>query len=184
MKNIFLIGYRCSGKTFVGDFLGKLIGWPFVDTDIVLEEESGQKIRNIVESQGWNDFRHKERNLMKRVCAGEQQVVATGGGVVLNPENVKDMQKNGVVVWLRASAQTIKERMIDDENTEAQRPPLTTKGVIEEIEGVLVKRGPLYENASDFSIETDDLRIDAISRMIIAEIKSMAVKSEKIFEFL
>ena len=153
--NIFLIGYRCSGKTAVGRMLARQNARIFVDTDDEVVRQAGMSIADIVKREGWDSFRQKERQVIQWACGRDHQVVATGGGIVLDRENVADMKKAGRVVWLKAAADTIKKRMQADERTDVLRPSLTGAGLLEEIEDVLRSRNPHYEAAMDFSVETD-----------------------------
>ena len=87
--NIFLIGYRCTGKTTVGRSLAKSLGRPFFDADKELVKEQRLNISEIVSQKGWDAFREMESMVIKRICDLDNYVVATGGGVVLNDENIK-----------------------------------------------------------------------------------------------
>ena len=109
--NIFLIGYRCTGKTSVGRNLAKSLGRPFFDADAEIVEEQGLNISEIVSQQGWDAFREMEKAIIKKMCALDDFVVATGGGVVLDDENIENMKKSGVLVWLKATPGTIKKRI-------------------------------------------------------------------------
>ena len=169
--NLFLIGYRCCGKTTVGKSIALAIDWSFVDSDLQVTRKEGKSINEIIDNAGWDAFRRIERSALKQICTGDRQVVATGGGVVLDAENVKAMKTSGTVVWLDASAATIRERMLRDKNTENFRPALTDKGRMEEIEDMLLKRNPYYESASDFCIQTDDTMIEQITQKIVTKIK-------------
>ena len=170
--NLFLIGYRCSGKTTIGKSIATAIGWSFVDSDLLVTQKNGKSIKDIIDTAGWDAFRRLERSALKQICAKYRQVVATGGGVVLDSENIKVMKTSGTVVWLDASAATIQKRMRQDKNTENFRPALTDKGRMEEIEEMLLERNPYYESASDFSIQTDDAIIDQITHKIIQKIQN------------
>ena len=169
--NLFLIGYRCTGKTTIGKSIADAIDWSFVDTDIMLVRECGKHIKDIVDTEGWKAFRRRERSTLKQICTKKRQVVATGGGVVLDADNVEAMQTSGMVIWLGATAESIQKRMLQDKNTGDFRPALTDKGRMEEIEDMLLKRNPYYESASDFSIHTDDVPVDEITEIIIQRIK-------------
>ena len=169
--NIFLIGYRCTGKTCVGKSLAQTLGWSFIDADLELVDKHGMTISEIVSKEGWNSFREKEKAVLKRLSVLDKHVVATGGGVILDIENVEQMKKSGTIIWLKATPETIKERILQDRNTEELRPSLTSKGLVEEIEETLLDRKPLYESAMDFSIDTDSHSIDDICDRIIRELK-------------
>jgi len=92
--NIFLIGYRCTGKTFVGISLAKRLKLSFFDADSELVKEQGMNISEIVNRQGWDVFREMEKAVIKRVCSFDDYVVATGGGAVLDIENVRHMKES------------------------------------------------------------------------------------------
>lgn len=169
--NLFLIGYRCSGKTTIGKSIAMTIDWSFVDSDIRVIKEYGKSIKDIIDTEGWDAFRRMERSTIKQICTENRQVVATGGGVVLDADNTAAMQASGKVVWLSATAETIQKRMLQDKNTGDFRPALTDKGRMEEIEDLLLKRNPYYDSACDFSIQTDDVPVTEISAIIIQRIK-------------
>ena len=168
--NLFLTGYRCSGKTTVGKAIAGVIDWSFVDADTVLVRESGRPIKEIVDTDGWDAFRRMERSVLKQLCANDRQVVATGGGAVLDEANIEAMKACGKVVWLDAGAETIQKRMLQDKNTQSFRPALTDRGRMEEIEDMLLQRRPYYESASDFTISTDDMSVDEIAALIIKKL--------------
>ncbi|MBW2644472.1 MAG: chorismate synthase, partial [Deltaproteobacteria bacterium] len=157
--NIFLIGYRCSGKTSVGKSLAKKLGISFFDTDSELVRKHGMNISEIVRRQGWSIFREMEKVVIKRSCAFDDYVVATGGGAVLDIENVRHMKESGVLIWLKATPETIKKRILQDKNTKDFRPALTSKGFVKEIEETLLSRNQYYENAMDFYIDANSIGI-------------------------
>ena len=171
MMNIFLIGYRCTGKTCVGKSLARVLGWSFIDADLELVDKHGMTISEIVSKEGWSSFREKEKAIVKRLSVLDKHVVATGGGVILDIENVEKMKKSGTIIWLKATPETIKERILQDRNTEELRPSLTSKGLVEEIEETLLDRKPLYESAMDFSVDTDNRSIDDICSKIMEKLK-------------
>jgi shikimate kinase len=166
--NLFLIGYRCTGKTTVGQALARRLGWTFVDTDEVVVDTAGASIAHMIESQGWPYFRELERQALAAVAKGHHQVVATGGGVVLDDRNITVMQKAGKVVWLTAGEATIAKRMQADEATQANRPSLTDQGQIAEIRQVLAERRPRYAKAADMIVATDQTAIALICDRIIS----------------
>ncbi len=168
-----MIGYRCTGKSCVGKALSSAIGWLFVDADAVMARESKMTINAMVEKHGWPFFRNKERKIIKKLSGLSGQVVATGGGAVLDAGNIAEMKKNGVIVWLKAKPETIKQRILQDIQSKDLRPALTPKGMVEEIEETLSLRAPLYESAMDFFIETDDASIDAVCALVLAKIREM-----------
>ena len=172
--NLFLTGYRCSGKTTIGKSIARTIDWSFVDSDLFVIKESGKSIQDIIKTEGWDAFRRMERSALKQICANDRQVVATGGGMVLDEANIKTMQASGVVIWLDADAETIQKRMLQDKSTENFRPALTDKGLMEEIEDMLLQRRPYYKSTSDFTIPTDDVSINEITQRIIEKLNEIS----------
>jgi len=165
--NIYLIGYRCCGKTSVGKALSKLLGRPFLDTDAAVVQKAGMSISEIVAQSGWEAFRNIEKSVITQTTLLDHHIIATGGGVILNPDNVRNMKKAGRVIWLRVSPETVRTRMAADFQTGIQRPDLTTTGSMNEIEAVLLSRQPLYEKASDVVLDTDIQGVEAICQKIL-----------------
>ncbi len=170
--NIFLVGYRCTGKTSVGKALAQRLRRPFADADEELVRENNMSIADMVAQHGWEYFRQHERAVIRRLSSLDNYVIATGGGAVLNPDNITDMKNSGFVVWLKAMAGTIRYRILPDKITETQRPALTDKGLLEEIEDMLAIRNPLYEKAMDMSVETDIPDADGICDVILKNLKT------------
>jgi len=169
--NIFLIGYRCSGKTKAGKSIAGILNRHFIDTDLKVVEEEGMNISQIVDKKGWEYFRKKESAVLIKVCKNDKQIVATGGGIVLNKENIVNMKKNGTIVWLKATFATVKVRILQDSKTKDFRPALTSKELDEEIKETLLLRKPYYEKAMDFSIDTENLNIDGVCKAVITNLK-------------
>jgi shikimate kinase len=113
-RNIVLVGFMGTGKTSVGKGLAQRLGLRFVDMDSVIEERQGKPIPRIFAEDGEPRFRALERELVRELAAGSGQVIATGGGVVLNPENVSDYARSGLVVCLSAEPDTIFQRVAAD----------------------------------------------------------------------
>ncbi len=169
--NIVLIGYRGTGKTSVGVALSKRLGKAFCDTDDYIERKVKRPISDMVAREGWAFFREKEKEAIGEVSQFEDCVIAAGGGAVLDAENVENFKKDGVVILLEATTQTILERMRYDKKTEQQRPSLTGKDPYKEIEEVLEIRRPIYQMAMDFSVDTTSKSIDKVLDEIIQKLE-------------
>jgi shikimate kinase len=170
-KNIYLIGYRCTGKTSVGKALADKLGKSFIDTDEKIVETLNKSIAQIVSESGWEKFREKERNFIKGISGLMDLVVATGGGAILDKHNVFNMKKKGIVVWLKANPETIKRRMEKDKTSKDYRPSLTNKNILDEVYEVLNSREPYYMQAMDFYVDTDEKTIDGICDLIFDHLK-------------
>jgi len=165
--NIYLIGYRGAGKTAVGRCLSTALGRPFCDMDEELVRRCAGTIREFVGRHGWPAFRREEKALLQEIVRQSGRVVSTGGGVVLDAENVSAMRRSGRVVWLRAAAKTLRKRLQADEGTPDNRPALSASIPLdEEIRSTLSARTPLYRQAMDFSVATDGRPVEEICRII------------------
>jgi shikimate kinase len=169
--NLFLIGYRCTGKTSVGRCLAEGLGWSFVDTDALIVEQQKMSIKEIVGAHGWEKFRQMEHAVLKTVGASNRQVVATGGGIVLNADNVGLMKKNGTIIWLRAEYETIQTRMMRDKDSPDFRPALTLKDSLSEISETLQTRKPIYQKTMDLFVDTDDHDVAEVANIMIEKLK-------------
>lgn len=150
-QTIYLVGGRASGKTSLGKLLARAGGLAFVDTDRLVEQETGCSIARYVADHGWEAFRDAESRALASVAEGETAVVATGGGMVLRRENRLRM-KDGIVLYLRAEPDVMAGRLQQDPN-EAQRPSLTGKSIVEEMRQIMAEREPLYEEVAQVVLD-------------------------------
>ncbi len=174
--NIVLIGYRGTGKTAVGIALSKRLGKAFCDTDDYIEEKAKRQISDMVATEGWSFFRAKEKEAIREVSSVENCVIAAGGGAVLDEGNVENLKKEGVIVLLEATTQTILERMQYDKRTEQQRPSLTGKDPYKEIEEVLESRMPVYQRVMDFSVDTTSKSIEQVVDEIVQKLEQLRLR--------
>lgn len=110
-NNIFITGFSGCGKTTVGREAARVLGWAFVDTDDEIVASEGAAIEDIFRERGEDEFRRVERETLARVAAGENQVVSTGGGVIMDARNRAVMEAGGVIVLLEARTETIVRRL-------------------------------------------------------------------------
>jgi shikimate kinase len=165
--NIVLIGYRCSGKTVVGKGLARELHKEFLDTDALIEENAHCSIETMISTEGWDRFRETEKRLVEEVSRQNNLVIATGGGIVMDEENVKNLKQNGWVVWLEGNPEVLRERMAKEQRSGKVRPSLTGADPLEEIEEVLTVRRPFYERAGDLVVDTSHLSIGDATALII-----------------
>lgn len=166
--NIALIGFMGTGKTVVGQALAKKLNRRFVETDALIEQQSGKSIPDIFQQDGEITFRELEIAVTKEVAAGKDQVIACGGGLVLNQINIDRLKKDGVMVYLTAPPQTIHKRTLADQN---KRPLLKTPDKETRIRQLLQFRRPFYERAADIAINTSRLDVDSVAEQIMDKLK-------------
>jgi shikimate kinase len=170
--NLVLIGYRATGKTSVGARLAGVLDRPFVDLDQVLVREAGRSIADIVAQGGWAEFRRLEKELVARYRGLHGQILATGGGVVLDPDNVAALRENGILIWLTADPAAIQARLAQDQPRDANRPSLTGGDTIREVAAVLHERAPLYQAAAQMSVDTTHRSVAQVVKLVLAALKS------------
>ncbi|MCE7912359.1 MAG: shikimate kinase [Candidatus Brocadia sp.] len=165
--NIFLIGFRGTGKTTIGKLLAQRLDKEFIDTDEYLEQKQGKTIKDLFREGGEPLFRDIEAQTIAEVCRPDNRVIATGGGVILREENVRRLRKNGIIILLDADADTLYKRIHDNAQTQQKRPSLTSLNAYEEIEYLLAYRRPLYDRIADFVINTASLsKHDAVNKIL------------------
>lgn len=168
--NLVLIGGRACGKTSVGKALAAALDRPLVDLDEVLVAQAGCSIAELVAASGWPEFRRREKALVEHYARLSGQVLAPGGGVVLDPENVKNLRDHGLVIWLMADPATLGERLSGDRGSQAFRPSLTGADPVAEMAKVLAAREPLYRAAAHLTIDTTAVAIAALVERILKAI--------------
>lgn len=165
---IVLIGYRCTGKTSVGKRLAERLGIPFYDTDELVQSAAGKTIRELVDAEGWDAFRARERAIIKQLPLSADVVIAAGGGAIMDAANRKTLKHKGFCVWLMADVKTICERMRADKASAVQRPPLSGDGLEQETAKILEARRPFYQEMADCTIDTSGKGIAAIGDEILS----------------
>jgi shikimate kinase len=162
-ENVVLTGFMGTGKTAVGKRLASRLKMAFLDTDGIVEETTGLTIPEIFRKFGEERFRLEERRAVARAAAARKCVIATGGGVVLNPENVKRLRESGYIVLLEARPEVIAGRV----GGAGGRPLLNGKGnLLERIAALLDARAPYYRDC-DLRIDTSDITVDETVTRII-----------------
>jgi shikimate kinase len=153
---ITLIGYRATGKTTLAKLLAERLGWQWIDADVEIERRAGKSIAHIFAEDGEPAFRDLESRVIADLCGRDKLVLAAGGGAPLLEENRLAMRHGGKVVWLTARPETIFKRMFADITTTQRRPSLTAEEPLEEIEQLIARREPMYREAADFTIDTEN----------------------------
>ncbi len=161
-RNVVLLGFMGTGKTAVGRRVAARLGLEFVDLDALVEEEAGCTVAQIFEHEGEAGFRLRERRMAAAVSARSGLVVATGGGVVLDPENLRALAATGTLVCLAAEPGTILRRVADD----AGRPLLRSTEPLARIRRLLEERRDRYA-AIPLQVATDALTADEAAEAVL-----------------
>ncbi len=167
--NIMLIGFMGAGKSTVSDYLGEMLAMEQVEMDALIAEQEGMSIPEIFDKYGETYFRDCESNTLIELQRKENAIISCGGGVVLRDENVDHMKKNGRVVLLTASPETILERVKDSD----ERPLLNNNKNVDFISDMMEKRRVKYENAADITINTDNKTVQEICEELIGRLTAM-----------
>ena len=159
MKNIVLIGMPACGKSTIGYWLSKKIGYPLLDTDKYLEEKENRIISDIFSNEGEEYFRNLETKYLKELSEKKGFIISTGGGAVKKKENIDILKKNGIVIFLN--------REINDISKEnhKHRPLLQD---INNIQKLYDERIDLYKKYSDIIIKNNDDMSIIVDRIITA----------------
>jgi shikimate kinase len=172
-RSIALIGFRGAGKSTVGRALAERLQQPFIDTDHWIEQSTGMTIRELFSRHGEARFRELETDAIRLALDGPSAVISVGGGALLNPENRRRLGERAVCIWLRATPRTLRNRIQADPLTASQRPPLTERGVSDEIESVLGLRTSLYADTAHAIVDTDEKSIDAVTQEVAAAARAI-----------
>jgi len=160
--NFFIYGPPGCGKTTVGMLLAERLGWHFVDTDKLIENEAGMPVAEIFLQKGEAYFRNREKELLQNLTKSTRTVVSLGGGTLVDPENRAVVEKCGPVVCLMCEPEVILQRMGDELNA---RPLLAGTGPLERLKSLLSKRAALYASFPR-SLNTTALTPDDVVRKI------------------
>ena len=162
--NIVLIGYRGTGKSEASRLLSDKLGMDCIGMDAEIVRRAGMPIPEIVEKYDWPGFRDRESALARDLSQEENIIIDCGGGIIERDENIEALKNNAIIVWLKASVETIVSRITGD----TERPALTEgKSFTEEVAEVLARRAPLYYSASQYEINTDSLTPEQVAGKII-----------------
>lgn len=162
-RNIIMTGFMASGKTVIGKALAEKLGREFVDSDLVIEEKCGMSIPRIFEKYGEEYFRKVEAEVIEELSQKNNAVISTGGGVVLNGDNISNLRKNGTIVNLEPEIDVIIKRLSTDDGTR----PLNKGQDIEQILKRFEDRKPYYDNCDVKVKITTDMNVeDSLSAVI------------------
>ena len=162
-RSIVLVGMMGVGKSSIGRRLAARLAVPFVDADTEIEKAAGMSIADIFARHGEADFRSGEARVIARLLEGGPQVLATGGGAVMNADTRAAIKAKGVSIWLSAELDVLLRRINKRKN---ERPMLQTADPAATLRELLVVREPIYAQA-DLTVQSREVPHDAIVTEII-----------------
>lgn len=160
MKNIILIGMMGSGKTTIGKVLADKMHYKHLDTDDLIVSMNGFSINDIFKTAGETKFRELESLVIDKIISLNSVVISTGGGIILNPENVRKLKSMGKIVYLKGSVEQLEKNLQGSEDT---RPLLKTHS----LDAILMVRNSLYEQAADWTIDIDQKSVEEIVTSVL-----------------
>jgi shikimate kinase len=165
--NIYLVGMMGAGKSTVGRWLARRLKLRFLDSDIEIERRCGVKIPVVFEIEGEAGFRGREAQVIEELTKLEGIVLATGGGVILLPQNRAHLARRGFVAYLRARPEDLYARVRHDRN----RPLLATPDPLARLRELYIERDPLYREIADLVIETGAQGVQVLARELLDKLE-------------
>lgn len=162
MNNIYLVGFMGTGKSSAGRRLAEKISRKFVDLDGSIEKREKRKISDIFANDSEAYFRKIEKQTLIEVSGGQEVIVACGGGIVIDPENIRIMKQTGKIICLTAMPEVILKRIRGNR----RRPLLNMDNPAQKIEELLGKRAQFYARA-DETVDTSELSIEQVADKVV-----------------
>ena len=173
VRRVVLIGFSCTGKSRVCSLLAQQLGWQPMDTDDLIVALAGKPIERIFAEDGETHFRAVEQAAVVQACAGEQRVIATGGGAPVGEENRRLLFRSSLVVALQARPGTILKRLRRQLAAGAVRPLLDTPDPLAQIRSLLAEREAVYALAH-LTVHTDTLPPARVAAVIKGHLAATA----------
>ncbi len=174
-ENIVLVGLMGAGKTTVGRQLARQLNLRFVDSDHEIEARTGVTIPVIFEIEGEEGFRNRESTVLQEIVEEAGQVIATGGGAVLRPQNRRLLKAHGTVVYLRATVDELWQRTRHDRN----RPLLQTEDPKAKLASLYGQRDPLYHEVADIVVDTSRQSVQNLVQQLLEKLEHFGVTKLK-----
>lgn len=170
-ENIALIGFMGSGKTTIGRILAKHLEMKFIDLDKLIAAREKKTIPEIFEEKGEEYFRKLERDIAEEESKDNNVVISTGGGIIIDNENIKNLKKSSFVVYLDCELDCIYERI---KNSKTRPLILNNEDVYTRIKELYERRQMLYRISADFTVKINKLSniYDTVETIKEAYIKS------------
>ena len=168
-SSLILVGMMGAGKTTVGRLLARRLKLDFHDSDEEIERRCGVRIPVIFDIEGEAGFRARESQVIAELCALENAVLATGGGVVLAEANRRVIAARGVVVYLHARPAHLWQRVRNDRN----RPLLATADPRKKLDALYAERDPLYREVADLVVDTGKQSVQLLAKDLLTRLEGI-----------
>jgi len=166
IRNLTLTGFMGSGKSTVGRMAASLLRFQFLDTDHLIERRAGMRIADMFQQRGEAAFRTLEQEVVAELAVRQEVVIATGGGVVVNPDNLASLKQHSLVVCLWASPETVWNRV----RHSSHRPLLKDANPLARIRQLLAERRPFYQQA-DVLVQTELRTLRDVAGFVVQEFR-------------
>ncbi len=161
-----MVGLPGGGKSTIGRQLARRLGWQFVDTDAVIEQQIGCSIRQYFDQVGEARFRDVEENVIDGLTLSGEAVIATGGGAVLREQNRRALKERCTVIYLRSTPEELYRRLRND----TQRPLLQVDDPLAKLRQLHAERHPLYDVVAHFRVDTGRTSAAAVVNTIVMQL--------------
>ena len=173
--NFFLVGLMGAGKTTIGRALARLTQKTFYDSDHEIEARTGVRVPVIFDIEGEAGFRLREVETIRELTGRQNIVLATGGGVVLNPDNRRLLAENGYVIYLRATPEELYQRTRLDKN----RPLLQTADPLARLRTLYAERDPYYREVAHLVVDTSRQSVTSLAQCIVTDLNTRHANSNR-----
>ena len=163
-SNITLIGMPGCGKSTIGVILAKVLGYQFVDSDLLIQEKEGRLLHEIIAQDGFLRFAKIEEEVNQSI-QGKRQIIATGGSVIYGPKAMEHLSEISEVVYIKLPLEELKKRL----GNIRKRGVLLKEG--QDLDGLYLERCPLYEKYADIVIDAENLSVEELMEMIVNRIQ-------------
>lgn len=162
IRNVVLIGMPGAGKSTLGIVLAKILGYDFMDADLVIQQQCDKTLQHIIDALGPEGFIEVENRILSGITTQTSTVIATGGSAVYSEEAMAHLAEIGTVVYLKISYDELKGRLSDLQ----ERGVVLKGGISMSLRDLYEERLPLYERFADVTVDVDDLSITAAARKV------------------
>jgi shikimate kinase len=162
MNNIYIVGFMGTGKSSTGQTIARRLKRRFLDMDELIEEQEGESIPDIFKEKGEPYFRSLEKKLLEEISRKDKQVISCGGGIVIDPDNIRLMKETGVMVCLTSKPEVILERT----SKFSHRPLLNVPDPLAKIRALLSERKKFYGQA-DITIDTSEISVAQTATQVL-----------------